>query len=302
MKKNTLYAFTIGVNGANPNGDPDGENRPRTDMNGEGYITCHCLKHKIRREMALAGVKVLISEQTIDKNDNETSYLKRCFEKDGVVTETKKNGKKDDASTKEMQKNIRSYIMTTFRDIPMFGHAATLKICDKVRMFDESITGAFSVDNATSIGKIDDNIVVGVCSKCVSSVEKETKDTEHKDTFGARHIFVKEAVYVGFAGINYNIFEKNHCTAEDEEAFDKALVNMYENDASVARPIGTIGIVEVVKMIDDGKTNSSISDFEVKRALKKCISEDGKFNREAVEKIAKASGRIVEFKRESIEL
>ena len=42
------FALIIGVNNANPNGDPLNGNRPRTDFAGNGEITDVCLKRKIR--------------------------------------------------------------------------------------------------------------------------------------------------------------------------------------------------------------------------------------------------------------
>ena len=63
----TDFAVIIGVDGANPNGDPMDGNKPRTDINGYGIISQVCLKRKIRDRGQENGQKIFVQS-----NDNRT--------------------------------------------------------------------------------------------------------------------------------------------------------------------------------------------------------------------------------------
>ena len=50
------FEVLISVTNANPNGDPLGGNRPRTDYDGFGEISDVCIKRKIRKPYAGHGL------------------------------------------------------------------------------------------------------------------------------------------------------------------------------------------------------------------------------------------------------
>ena len=59
IAKDAVFMAVAVVRGANPNGDPLGENLPRTDMNRYGVMTDVCQKRKIRNRMQDMGESIL---------------------------------------------------------------------------------------------------------------------------------------------------------------------------------------------------------------------------------------------------
>lgn len=68
------FEAIISVTNANPNGDPLGGNRPRTDYDGFGEISDVCIKRKIRNRMQDSGHAIFV--QSDDRCDDEKSSLK----------------------------------------------------------------------------------------------------------------------------------------------------------------------------------------------------------------------------------
>ena len=68
------FEVLISVTNANPNGDPLGGNRPRTDYDGFGEISDVCIKRKIRNRMQDMGYAVFV--QSDDRCDDGKTSLK----------------------------------------------------------------------------------------------------------------------------------------------------------------------------------------------------------------------------------
>ena len=51
LKNKIDFVALVTVEMANPNGDPLGGNRPRTNYSGQGEISDVCIKRKIRNRM-----------------------------------------------------------------------------------------------------------------------------------------------------------------------------------------------------------------------------------------------------------
>ena len=64
------------------------------------------------------------------------------------------------------------------------------------------------------------------------------------DTMGTKH-FVDYGVYVVKGSINAYFAEKTGFTAEDAEVLKETLITLFENDASSARPEGSMRVREV---------------------------------------------------------
>ena len=73
------FEVLISVTNANPNGDPLGGNRPRTDYDGFGEISDVCIKRKIRNRMQDMGYAVFVQSdgrRIWKKSRMQTSFIK----------------------------------------------------------------------------------------------------------------------------------------------------------------------------------------------------------------------------------
>ncbi len=68
------FALIIGVNGANPNGDPLNGNRPRQTVDGLGEISDVCVKRKIRNRIQDLGVDIFVKSD--DRSDDGFKSLR----------------------------------------------------------------------------------------------------------------------------------------------------------------------------------------------------------------------------------
>lgn len=123
----------IEVVDGNPNGDPDADNRPRTDpRNGLGLITNGCIKRKIRDFIALRygdtpGNKILISRKNV---------LNTVFDAKFKEVEAKTGDKKSKASAADNLQQIAQVtnnLCEEYFDVRTFGQVITqAKLTSKI--------------------------------------------------------------------------------------------------------------------------------------------------------------------------
>lgn len=90
MTKNILknkidFVAFISVRGANPNGDPNNENLPRTDDEMYGEMSSGCIHRKIRNRMQDMGHKIYV--QSEERTDD--GYVCLSDRAKGIVLRTK---------------------------------------------------------------------------------------------------------------------------------------------------------------------------------------------------------------------
>ncbi len=68
------FEAIIGVNNANPNGDPLNGNMPRTTYDGYGEMSDVCIKRKIRNRLLDMGEKIFV--QSDDKKIDDFQSLR----------------------------------------------------------------------------------------------------------------------------------------------------------------------------------------------------------------------------------
>ena len=75
---------------------------------------------------------------------------------------------------------------------------------------------------------------------------EDTKDgKKSSDTMGTKHR-VDQGVYVFFGGMNPQLAERTGFSDADAEVIKKVLPKMFENDASSARPEGSMEVLKVI--------------------------------------------------------
>lgn len=220
------FTVVFSVKNANPNGDPLNGNRPRQDFQGYGEISDVCIKRKIRNRMQDMGEKIFV--QSDDRADDGQKSLK---DRADAVTELAK-------IVKDKAKDVDKYAQVAcenWLDVRSFGQVFAFKGAD----LSVGVRGPVSLQTATSIVPID--ITTMQITKSVNSV---TGDKKGSDTMGTKH-FVDFSVYVFNGSINTQLAEKTGFTEEDALKIKEALRTLFENDASSARPDGSMEVLKV---------------------------------------------------------
>ena len=222
------FALVIAVNHANPNGDPLNGNRPRETYEGLGEISDVCLKRKIRNRLIDLGEKVFV--QSDDKKVDACRSLKERAETCAALVQAG-NAKDADAYAKAA---CQEWI-----DVRSFGQVFAFKGKDKASGVSVGVRGPVSIHPAFSVEPIlIDSIQI------TKSVNSETADKKTSDTMGMKHR-VNFALYTTFGSINCQLAEKTGFTDQDAEKIKKALITLFENDASSARPEGSMEVVRL---------------------------------------------------------
>lgn len=219
------FLSIITVTKANPNGDPLNGNRPREDYNGYGEISDVCIKRKIRNRLQDMGERIFV--QSDDRCDDGAKSLK---DRADSVDELKKEKSKD----KYAEIACKEWI-----DVRAFGQVFAFK-ADSVSV---GVRGPVSVHPAVSVVPVDISSIQ--ITKSVNSETKKKNDVEvdgkSSDTMGMKHR-VEFGVYVLKGSINHQLAEKTGFSDEDAEKIKEALATLFENDASSARPDGSMEV------------------------------------------------------------
>lgn len=253
LKNKIDFVALIAVDKANSNGDPLNGNRPRTDFDGFGEMSDVCIKRKIRNRMQDLGQKVFV--QSDERCDDGAISLAKRAEQEGFKTI------KD-------EEEFYSKACETWMDVRSFGQVFTF---NSLSIKSLGVRGPVSIHQAVSIDPVE--IVSMQITKSVSGDRKD-KTTKGTDTMGMKH-FVKFGLYVVKGSINVQLAEKTRFSDEDAEMIKECIRTMFVNDASAARPDGSM---EVVKLYwfkhncKDGQYSSAKVHRSVKVALKPDIT------------------------------
>lgn len=215
------FMVTIEVREANANGDPLSGNMPRTNANNQGIISDVAIKRKIRNRMQDMGHSIFV--QANDRIEDGLNSLEKRF--------------KAQFSGKESDEEINEKANQIWLDVRSFGQVFTYL---KDRSF--AIRGPVSVSMAHSLEPI---IVSSLqITRSTNGVEPKKAGGRSSDTMGTKH-FVDYGVYIVKGSINAYFAEKTGFTAEDAEVLKETLITLFENDASSARPEGSMRVREV---------------------------------------------------------
>ena len=214
------FMVTIEVREANANGDPLSGNMPRTDAKGHGLISDVAIKRKIRNRMQDFGHPTFV--QAGDRIEDEFRSLEKRFS-------NQFNAKNSDEYIEEQANKL-------WLDVRSFGQVFTyLKKSIGVR-------GPVSINMAKSL----EPIVISSLqiTRSTNGMEAKNESGRSSDTMGMKY-FVDYGVYLLKGSINPNFAEKTGFSMEDVEVIKQALVSLFENDASSARPEGSMRVREV---------------------------------------------------------
>ncbi len=221
LKNKIDFVVLVKVANANPNGDPLNGNRPRTTYTGHGEISDVCIKRKIRNRLQDMGEKVFV--QSAERSDDGYSSL-----------------------SERASGNIANYVSTDdyakqacekWIDVRTFGQVFAFKSKDKKEGVSVGVRGPVSIHQAVSCSPVDINSM-----QITKSVNGEPSEGRSSDTMGTKH-FVEFGLYKIKGSINVQLAEKTGFSEEDGEKVKEALRTLFINDASAARPDGSMEVV-----------------------------------------------------------
>lgn len=223
LQKKIDFAVLVSVTNANSNGDPLNGNRPRTDYNGFGEISDVCIKRKIRNRMQDLGSTIFVqSEDRCD--DGFGSLSERASAKLKGITDREK---------------YAQMACATWLDVRSFGQVFAFK---DTKGLSVGVRGPVSIHQAVSMSPVD--IESMQITKSVNGERKEKGENRASDTMGTKH-FVRFGLYEIKGSINVQLAEKTGFSEEDAQTLKECLRTLFVNDASSARPDGSMEVVKV---------------------------------------------------------
>lgn len=292
------FAVILTVDRANPNGDPLNGNRPRTDYDGYGEISDVCIKRKIRDRLLEAGTAIFVQSDGHALSDDYGSLKARALGELGkdmferTLKKAKQSKKEDtpgDTTSSSIFKSKREAVNAACKqwfDVRAFGQLFAFKINDKKpknsQQEEESTTqenakdtdgvsipirGPVSIHPAYSIAPI--NVESSQIVKSTNNEEEEGKNAR----MGMKHR-VDKGVYVFYGSINPQLAERTGFNDADAEVIKGILPRLLENDASSARPEGSMAVKKVFWWKHNCKSGQ-YSSAKVHRSLK--VNPDGSY-------------------------
>ena len=216
------FVAILSVERANANGDPLNGNRPRVDYNGFGEMSDVCIKRKIRNRMQDLGQSVFVQSEDL------------CDDGFGSLSERA-------SATMKGIKDREEYARIAcekWLDVRAFGQVFAFK---DTKGMSVGVRGPVSIHQAVSVSPIE--IESLQITKSVNG-EKSDKGQRTSDTMGMKH-FVRFGVYLLKGSINVQLAEKTGFSQEDANVIKECLRTLFINDASSARPDGSMEVKRV---------------------------------------------------------
>lgn len=250
LKGKIDFTLFVSVSNANPNGDPLNGNRPRINLDGYGEISDVCIKRKIRNRFQDLGQRVFV--QPDDRTDDGFRSLKERAEGCEELNKEISNKKKADRDL------CAQIACKEWIDVRSFGQVFAFKGED----VSFGVRGPVSIHQSVSLSPVD--IISMQITKSVNS--EAGKESKASDTMGTKHR-IGYAVYKIMGSVNVQLAEKTGFSQEDAEVLKEALKTLFENDASSARPDGSMEVCRMYWWQHKEKT-PAVSSGKIQRSFK----------------------------------
>ena len=218
------FALVFSVKNANPDGDPLNGNIPRLTLDGHGELSDVCLKRKIRNRLQDFGENIFV--QSDDYRKDEHRSLRNRAE--AVLGKAMKN-----------EDELRKLANETWIDVRSFGQVFAFK-GGEAKGVSVGIRGPVTIQPAFSVDAV--NVTSLQITKSVSGEGDGSK--RGSDTMGMKHS-VDFGLYVTYGSINPQLAELTGFSSEDAEKIKNAILHIFDNDASSARPEGSMEVVKL---------------------------------------------------------
>ncbi len=243
LSKKIDFAVIVSVNCANPNGDPLNGNRPRVNYEGFGELSDVCIKRKMRNRLMEMGHSIFVQSDD-SRMDDYRSLRSRA---EGVLksTDVKDDKKYREAACKEWM-DVRAFGQ-------VFAYSGGKKGGKKKEGTEPEegadasgvsigIRGPVSIHPAFSVAPVLDRVSSIQITKSVSGEGDGTKRAS--DTMGMKHR-VDHGIYVFYGSMNPQLATRTGFSDKDAIAIKEALRTLFRNDASSARPEGSMEVHKV---------------------------------------------------------
>lgn len=237
LKGKIDFVVLVSATEANPNGDPLNGNRPRENYEGFGEISDVCIKRKIRNRWQDMGQNIFV--QSDDRANDTFGSLKERADGCKPFQEEIKKGKKADRD-KCMEIACREWM-----DVRSFGQVFAFKGTEA----SIGVRGPISIHQAVSVSPVD--IISMQITKSVNS--EAGKEGKASDTMGMKHR-IEFGLYMIKGSVNVQLADKTGFSQEDAELLKEALKTLFENDASSARPEGSMEVCRLYWWQHEEKT------------------------------------------------
>ena len=258
------FALVLCVKHANPNGDPLNGNRPRTDYGGLGEITDVCLKRKLRDRLQEHGEWIFVQSDD-RKIDGETSLRNRA------ESDINGLGKKAFGKGAKKEEAARAACAKWF-DVRAFGQVFAFGKDGDASGVSIPVRGPLTIQSAFSKEPV--SITSTQITKSVSGEGDGSK--RGSDTMGMKHR-VDSGIYECYGSINPQLAERTGFSDLDADVIKSILPKLFENDASSARPEGSMQIMKVVWWRHSSRAGQ-YSSAKVHDSLRKLLQADGTFD------------------------
>ena len=236
VDQRVAFMLLVVVNRANPNGDPLGENQPRTEPDGTGVMSPECIRRKMCNYFYDHGYE---NNLCIVANDRAKDGIENIYERvisvPGIAKAIADNA--DDAS-----EVIRGLACEHFLDARAFGRVFAFKGKKKKKETDNDessggisvgIHGAVTIQEALSVDPVEI-----ITTQIVKSTNSEGTG-QQSDRMGTRYM-VDHGLYIVRGSVSEFNAQRNGFTYRDLLEMFAALLNLFENDESAARPAGSM--------------------------------------------------------------
>lgn len=274
------FAVVYRVRGANPNGDPLNGNEPRTFGDESlGLQSDVSLKRKMRDRLMEAGQPIYV--QSDDRRSDDARSLRERLEHPvhGINLAQPAEAVRRDACAK-------------WFDVRAFGQLIALKGKAKAAAKPKArARGGAAEPPAQELGADgdaeggDSGVSIGIRGpvsvhpalslkpvqiaslQITKSVNSEGDGSGRgADTMGMKHV-VEDGIYVFYGAISPQLAERTGFSDADAQAFKGVLPRLFENDASSARPEGSMEVLNVVWW-EHASKGGAMSSAKVHRSLK----------------------------------
>ncbi len=277
LKNKIDFAVILRVKNANPNGDPLNGNRPRTDYEGVGEISDVCLKRKMRDRLMETGEPIFV--QSDDRKTDDAKSLRQRAEA---------------ALGNKLGTEATAHLACEkWFDVRAFGQLFAYKKGTK------TVKGAKGTKEEKDSGSDDDaGVSIGIrgpvtvqtafsvepvsvtSTQITKSVSGEGEGKKRgSDTMGMKHR-IDRGVYVFYGSMNPQLAERTGFSDNDAEAIKGVLPKLFENDASAARPEGSMEVLKVFWWKHDSKAGR-YSSAKVHRSLS--VMPDGTYELQSLD-------------------
>lgn len=233
IKNRYDFVYLFDVQDGNPNGDPDGDNAPRTDYEtGQGLVTDVCLKRKVRNYVQIKMGEDQLNQIFVKEGAVLNNEIKKAYK--ALDLKPKEKGKESDNKDK-----ARQYMCEHYYDIRTFG--AVMSTGDNAGQ----VRGAVQLTFARSI----DPVMTSEHTVTRMAVTDE-KDKDKERTMG-RKATVPYGLYRAHGFISAALARETTFSEDDLALLWEALKNMFDLDRSAARGLMAARRLIVFKHDDD---------------------------------------------------